>query len=90
MASKPYVASGKYIRRMSGYCAGCRFAPDSAKGDDACPFTTLYWDFLWRHEKRLAANPRMRLQLRNLDRFDKATARRIRREAERARERHGK
>lgn len=82
MASKPYIATGKYIQRMSNYCAGCRFKPDKATGPDACPFTTLYWDFLMRHEKLLKQNQRMALQVKNLDRLDGATRSQIRRHAQ--------
>jgi deoxyribodipyrimidine photolyase-related protein len=77
MASKPYVASGQYIERMSNYCQGCRFHPAKATGANACPFTTLYWDFLLRHEKVLARNPRMAMQLKNLARLDAAHRRAI-------------
>ena len=69
MASKPYAATGKYIDRMSDYCRGCRYDPAARTGDAACPFTTLYWDFLARHEQRLAKNPRMALQLKNVGRL---------------------
>lgn len=82
MASKPYVATGKYIQRMSNYCLSCRFNPAIATGPDACPFTTLYWDFLQRHRKRLATNPRMSMQLRNLQRKSAAELREIRQQAE--------
>lgn len=74
MASKPYVASGKYIQRMSNHCKGCRYDPAQSTGAQACPFTTLYWDFLARHETLLKKNPRMAMQLKNLARLD-ATAR---------------
>jgi deoxyribodipyrimidine photolyase-related protein len=70
MASKPYVASGKYIDRMSNYCKGCRYKPAESVGDNACPFTTLYWDFLNTHADSLAKNPRMGMQLKNLNRLD--------------------
>lgn len=70
LASKPYAASGRYIQRMSNYCADCRYAPDKSVGEDACPFTTLYWDFLMRHETRFSSHPRAAMQWRMLQRLD--------------------
>ena len=72
MGSKPYIATGKYIQRMSPHCKGCRYDPAQREGDKACPFTTLYWDFLMRHQAILAANPRMALQVKNLARLTDA------------------
>jgi deoxyribodipyrimidine photolyase-related protein len=85
MASKPYAASGKYIDRMSNYCKGCRYDPEKSTGDDACPFTTLYWDFLMRHEAILARNVRMKLQVKNAERLSLGVRRQIREQAERHR-----
>ncbi len=89
MASKPYVASGAYIQRMSSgsYCKTCRFDPAQRSGPRACPYTLLYWDFLLRHADRLAANPRMALQVRNLARLDAAEREAIRTQAAQWRER---
>jgi deoxyribodipyrimidine photolyase-related protein len=72
MASKPYIATGKYIQRMSPHCRICRYDPAQRSGERACPFTTLYWDFLMRHEARLAKNPRMALQVKNVARLTEA------------------
>lgn len=69
MTSKPYCASGAYIERMSDYCRACRYRPRQRSGDQACPFTTLYWDFLERNALRLAANPRLALPLKQLQRL---------------------
>ncbi|MBX3433072.1 MAG: cryptochrome/photolyase family protein [Pirellulales bacterium] len=87
MASKPYAATGKYVQRMSDYCQGCRFNPARATGPDACPLTTLYWDFLARHESKLAANPRMGFQMNNLRRKSAEELRAIRTQAARVRDR---
>ena len=81
MASKPYCATGAYLDRMSNACKGCRYKPKVAHGPDACPFTTLYWDFLARHEQLLKKNPRMTMQLKNLSRKDAAELKTIRRQA---------
>ena len=49
LATKPYAASGAYIDRMSDYCEGCRYDPEQRTVPDACPFNSLYWDFLARN-----------------------------------------
>ena len=67
--SKPYIASGQYIKRMSNYCAGCRYKPDEKVGDRACPVSTLYWNFLDKHEAMLVANPRTSLMARNVSKL---------------------
>ena len=69
MATKPYAAGGAYINRMSDHCRDCRFDPRRRTGSDACPFTTLYWDFLARHRERFADNHRMSRPLAGLDRL---------------------
>ncbi len=81
MSSKPYAATGKYIDRMSNYCGGCRYRPDESVGERACPFTTLYWDFLLRNEARLKQVPRFEMQLKHLTRFDAERRREIARQA---------
>ena len=70
IASKPYVSSGAYISRMSDYCKSCHYDVKARTGDTACPFNLLYWDFLLRHEKRFANNPRMGNMYRTWARMD--------------------
>lgn len=67
--SKPYVASGAYIKRMSNYCVGCRYKPEVKTGADACPYTTLYWHFLIKHYDSFAGNPRTALMAKNVTRM---------------------
>lgn len=69
MATKPYAAGGAYINRMSDHCGSCRYDPKQRTGEKACPYTTLYWEFLARHRDRLAGNHRMVQAVRNLDRL---------------------
>lgn len=82
VGTKPYAASGNYISKMSDYCTHCRFDPKKATGDDACPVTTLYWDFLSRNRNKLEGNRRMGFQFKNLDRKDNDERREIHKAAE--------
>lgn len=82
MASKPYIASGKYIDRMSNHCKGCRYEPGQSVGENACPFTTLYWDYLNQHAEALSNNSRMAMQLKNLNRLSDEAREAIARQAQ--------
>ena len=68
--TKPYAASGAYVKRMSDHCRGCRYAPEVKTGPRACPMTTLYWRFLDAHEAGLAANPRTLLMAKSVGRLE--------------------
>ena len=67
--SKPYIASGAYIKRMSNYCNSCQYKPELRFGETACPITTLYWNFLIKHRIQFEASPRTRLMTANLKRI---------------------
>ncbi|MEY3925484.1 MAG: hypothetical protein RIQ63_835, partial [Actinomycetota bacterium] len=69
VATKPYAAGGNYIDKMSDYCSSCHYDRSKRVGDDACPFTTLYWNFLSRNEARLIKNPRVAQQVRAAQRL---------------------
>lgn len=90
VGSKPYCASGAYISRMSNACRQCRYRPKQATGEHACPFTTLYWDFLDRHADRLRGNRRLQFQLRNLERKPEAERAAIHAAASELRDRLGR
>ena len=78
MATKPYVSGGAYINRMSDYCGDCRFNPRLRTGENACPFTSLYWDFIARHAGLLGSNPRMARAVRSFERLSDGEATRAR------------
>jgi deoxyribodipyrimidine photolyase-related protein len=69
MATKPYASGGAYISKMSDYCKGCAYDPKKRTGPTACPFTTLYWDFLARHEEQFRKNHRMSQAMAGLRRL---------------------
>ncbi len=70
MGSKPYAAGGAYINRMSDYCGKCRYRVKQRTGPDACPFNSLYWDFLARNRDTLGSNHRLLRMYDGWDRFD--------------------
>lgn len=70
VATKPYVGSAAYINKLSDYCRGCRYDHTARSGERACPFNTLYWNFLLANEGRLRANPRLGPAVLGLARLD--------------------
>lgn len=69
VGTKPYCSSGNYINKMSNFCGDCQFNYKKRTGDDACPFTTLYWEFMDRHYDLLKDNARMKFPMKNLERM---------------------
>ena len=67
VGTKPYVSTGNYINRMSNFCRNCKYDYRQATGEQACPFSTLYWDFLDRHYKQFKSNNRMSMQMKHVD-----------------------
>ncbi len=69
VGTKPYVSGGNYINKMSNYCSGCYYNQKIRTGERACPFNSLYWDFLRRNRSRLETNPRIGMAYRTFDKF---------------------
>jgi deoxyribodipyrimidine photolyase-related protein len=69
MMTKPYAAGGAYLNRMTQSCKGCKYDPKLRVGENACPFTTLYWDFLDRYKEQFVKNHRMSQQVNGLKRL---------------------
>lgn len=69
LMTKPYAAGGAYLNRMTQHCKACVYDPTKRVGETACPFTTLYWDFLDRHAEAFSKNHRMGQQLTGLKRL---------------------
>ena len=69
LMTKPYASGGAYLNKMTDHCKGCFYDPKKRTGDDACPFTTLYWDFLDRHKDDFKKNHRMFQQMSGLNRL---------------------
>lgn len=70
MASKPYAASGKYIQKMSNFCKSCGYNPTDVIGEKACPFNSLYWNFIAQNQDKLKSNQRLHYAYLNWDKMD--------------------
>ena len=86
VGTKPYCASGNYISRMSNFCKSCPYDPKESLAENACPMTTLYWDFLARHKKEFSKNLRMKFQMANLAKKDPKQLAAIRSKAKKTRD----
>ncbi len=71
IASKPYASSGAYINKMSNYCCDCNYDVKEKKGENACPFNYLYWNFLLENQSKLSSNSRLGLAYKNLEKLPK-------------------
>jgi deoxyribodipyrimidine photolyase-related protein len=63
--SKPYVSGAGYISRMGNHCQSCTYNPKETLGKAACPFNSLYWNFINRHLSAFSSNPRMAIVVAN-------------------------
>ena len=69
VATKPYVSAASYINKMSNYCESCVYDKKKRLGEDACPFNSLYWNFLDDKKQYFAKNNRMAMMLRLLEKI---------------------
>jgi deoxyribodipyrimidine photolyase-related protein len=70
VATKPYVSSANYIDKMSDYCGSCFYSKKDKIGEKACPFNSLYWNFIDRHLSIWEKNHRMGMMVANWKKQD--------------------
>ncbi|WP_281540886.1 cryptochrome/photolyase family protein [Maribacter aestuarii] len=72
VATKPYVSSANYINKMSNYCGGCQYSHTKKVGENACPFNSLYWNFLNEKREHFKDNHRMNMMMSLLEKKNNA------------------
>lgn len=70
VATKPYVSSANYIDKMSNYCGSCYYSKKEKVGEKACPFNSLYWNFIDQHIEKWEKNHRMGMMVANWKKQD--------------------
>jgi len=81
IATKPYVASANYMKKMGDYCQNCSYNEKTKTESDSCPFNSLYWHFFDRHRAMLGNNFRLGMVYRTFDKMDISTKEAIRKRA---------
>lgn len=82
VGTKPYISSASYIHKMGNHCSTCTYNHKAKTGENACPFNSLYWNFLDIHRQQLSGNRRMTMMYRVWDKFPEKTKTEIRDQAE--------
>ena len=82
IATKPYVSSGAYIHKMGNYCESCQYDHKEKVTEKACPFNSLYWNFLDDKRQELQGNFRMKMMYSILDKMDKSQLNQIKTKAQ--------
>ena len=81
VATKPYVSSGSYINKMSNYCKSCHYNVNKKTEENACPFNSLYWNFLDANRKEFRKNQRMNMMMSLLEKKNSEEIEKIRKRA---------
>jgi deoxyribodipyrimidine photolyase-related protein len=82
IATKPYVSSANYIDKMSNYCSGCHYNKKEKVTDKACPFNSLYWNFLDDKREELSSNRRMGMMYNLLNKIPASDLSKIKEKAQ--------
>ncbi|WP_452602674.1 cryptochrome/photolyase family protein [Pontimicrobium sp. MEBiC06410] len=82
IATKPYISSGSYISKMSNYCDNCYYNKKDKIEDKACPFNSLYWNFLDDKREHLSGNFRMKMMYSLLNKMDAEDVHNIKKRAQ--------
>lgn len=74
VATKPYVSSGSYINKMGNYCKNCHYKVNLKNAEEkACPFNSLYWNFLDAKKEYFKTNQRMNMMMGLLNKMNPET-----------------
>ena len=82
IATKPYVSSANYIKKMGDYCDQCSYNPKTKTEEDSCPFNALYWNFFDSQRDKLQTNFRLGMVYRTYDKMDTSVKAGIREKAQ--------